>query len=181
MHFFLGALRVNSLPTCFLSSAFFFQNQLFRKILSGIQPERQTVSIKIRPDILSGLIWVQTVCNGYQLTTQVGKEMFHLSTHNTTLPYLQSTVSQQCFLINHKLAFNLLVMVFWWIDINMIYVIKFQKLLSLCSQMLVIRAGIHKTFDGIANRENPDQTASSSLIQVCAVCIAPFLQLEFLF
>ena len=26
-------------------------------------------------DILSGLIWIQTVCNGYQQTTLVGKEL----------------------------------------------------------------------------------------------------------
>ena len=31
----------------------------------------QTVWIQIRPDILSGLIWVQTVCRGYQQTTKV--------------------------------------------------------------------------------------------------------------
>ena len=31
----------------------------------------QTVWIKIRPNILSGLIWVQTVCKGYQQTTKV--------------------------------------------------------------------------------------------------------------
>ena len=44
---------------CFLSSAdFIFQNQLFRKILSGIPSEYQTVWIQIMPDILSGLIWV---------------------------------------------------------------------------------------------------------------------------
>ena len=57
MHFFLGALRVkHAQPSCaallfaywvifhaFLSSADFFQNQLFRKILAGIQSENQTV------------------------------------------------------------------------------------------------------------------------------------------
>ena len=38
----------------------------------------QTVWIQIRPDILSGLIWVQTVCKGYQQMTKVteaGKEL----------------------------------------------------------------------------------------------------------
>ena len=53
----------------FLSSADFFENQLFRNILSGIPSECQTVWIQIRPDILSGLIWVQTVCKGYQQMT----------------------------------------------------------------------------------------------------------------
>ena len=38
----------------------------------------QTVWIQIRPDILSGLIWVQTVCKGYQQTKKsplAGKEL----------------------------------------------------------------------------------------------------------
>ena len=52
-----------------LSSADFFQNQLFRKITSGIPSECQTDWIQIRPDIMSGLIWVQTVCKSYQQTT----------------------------------------------------------------------------------------------------------------
>ena len=60
----------------FLSSAiFFFQNQLFRKILSGIPSECQRVWIQIRPNILSGLVWIQTVCKGYQQTTPVDKEL----------------------------------------------------------------------------------------------------------
>ena len=61
----------------FLSSAdFFFQNQIFRKILSGIPFECQTDWIQIRPDILSGLIWVQSVCKGYHQTTFFSKLTF---------------------------------------------------------------------------------------------------------
>ena len=61
--------------SCFLSSAvFFFQNQLFRKILSGISSDCQSVWIQIRSEVLSGLIWVQTVCKGYQKTALAGKE-----------------------------------------------------------------------------------------------------------
>ena len=41
-----------------LSADFFFQNQLFRKILSGIPSECQTVWTQIRPDILLVLICV---------------------------------------------------------------------------------------------------------------------------
>ena len=52
-----------------------FLNQLFRKILSGIPSECQTDWIQIRPDILSGLIWVHSVCNGYDQTTVVDKEL----------------------------------------------------------------------------------------------------------
>ena len=53
----------------FLSSSVvvvFLQNQLYQKILSGLQSECQTVWILIRPDIMSGLIWVQTVSLNYR-------------------------------------------------------------------------------------------------------------------
>ena len=55
----------------FLSFADFFQNKPFQKILSGIRvpPVCLTVWIQIRPDVLSGLIWVQTVFKCYQQTT----------------------------------------------------------------------------------------------------------------
>ena len=74
----VGALRVNSLPTgsfcTFLSSADFFQNQLFFKN-SFSNSIRVSISlIQIRPDILPGLIWVQTICKGHQQTTLVGTE-----------------------------------------------------------------------------------------------------------
>ena len=62
----------------FLSSVDVFQNQYFQDIISGIPPGCQTVLIQIRPNILSGLIWVQTVCNGYQPTTLGGKEITYL-------------------------------------------------------------------------------------------------------
>ena len=39
--------------------------------------ERQADWIQIRPDVLSGLIWFQTVCKGYQQTTLVGKEFIN--------------------------------------------------------------------------------------------------------
>ena len=57
----------------FLSSADFFSKSTFRKILSEIPFEYQTVWIQIRPDIWSGLIWVQTVCKGYQQMTLGGR------------------------------------------------------------------------------------------------------------
>ena len=64
----------------FLSSADFFQNKLFEKILSGIPSECQTVWTLIRPDVLSDLIWVQIVCQGYQQTTLVDKELILYAT-----------------------------------------------------------------------------------------------------
>ena len=55
----------------FLSSADFEKNQLFWKDLSGIPSECQTDWIQIRPNVLSGLIWVQTVCKSYQHFTKI--------------------------------------------------------------------------------------------------------------
>ena len=54
---------------------FFFQIKLFGNILSGILSECQTVWTQIRPDDSSGLIWVQTVCQDYQQTTLVDKDL----------------------------------------------------------------------------------------------------------
>ena len=51
---------------------FFFKINFFEKNIPGISPECQTVWIQVRPDILSGLIWAATVCNGNQQTTLVG-------------------------------------------------------------------------------------------------------------
>ena len=53
------------------SSADFFQSKLFQIILSGTPSEYQNVWTKIRTDILSVLIWVQTVCKDHQQTTKV--------------------------------------------------------------------------------------------------------------
>ena len=67
----LYVVSTKSLPSYFLSPADFFQNQLFGKIISGIPSECQTDWVQIRPDILSGLIWVQSVCKGYEQMTIV--------------------------------------------------------------------------------------------------------------
>ena len=50
---------------------YFFSSKLLFKNLSGTLSERQTVWIQIRTNILSVLIWVQTVCKGYQQMTKV--------------------------------------------------------------------------------------------------------------
>ena len=76
-----GLLRILTLCllgnfSCFfLSSANIFQKLLFWKILSGIPSECQAIWNQIRPDVLSGLIWVQTVCKGCQRTTLASKEL----------------------------------------------------------------------------------------------------------
>ena len=55
----------------FLSSVnFFFKLTVSKKNLAGIPSECQTVWIVLSSNT-SGLIWVQTICKGYQQTTKV--------------------------------------------------------------------------------------------------------------
>ena len=79
----------------------FFQNQLQE------YHQCQTVWIQIRPDMWSGLIWIQTICKGYQQTTLGGKELKRNSEKynrsygpclrlSTTLTYTHM-VGEQCF------------------------------------------------------------------------------------
>ena len=62
----------------------FFERKYF-DFFQEYHPESQTVWIQIRPDVLLGLIWVQTVCKGYQHTKPVGEVLifsaFCLRTH----------------------------------------------------------------------------------------------------
>ena len=46
---------------------------VFEKYFLGYHLSGQTVWIQIRTDTFLGLTWVQTVCNGYQQSTLVGK------------------------------------------------------------------------------------------------------------
>ena len=47
-----------------------FKINFFEKLSQESVPsECQTVWAQIRPDVLSGLIWVQTICKGYQQKT----------------------------------------------------------------------------------------------------------------
>ena len=57
--------------SCLLLSSDFFQNYLYKKIISETVSECQTVCIQIRADILSALIWVQTVYIGQKQATKV--------------------------------------------------------------------------------------------------------------
>ena len=77
----------------FLSSADFFQNQLVRKILSGIPSECQIVWIQIRPDILLGLIWVQSICKSYQQTTLGDKEL-NTQSHSSMFFHINEPVHE---------------------------------------------------------------------------------------
>ena len=53
----------------FFLSADLFQNYFFKKFFQE-HYQSQAVWIQIKTDILSVLIWVQTVCKGYQLMTK---------------------------------------------------------------------------------------------------------------
>ena len=66
----LSSLHTEKFCMLFSPSADFFQ-----KFLSGILYMSSNSWIQIRTDILSVLIWVQTVCKNYQQTTLVGKEL----------------------------------------------------------------------------------------------------------
>ena len=50
----------------------YFKIIFFQKILSRTPSECLTVWYQINPNILSRLIWIQTVCKSYQQTTPVG-------------------------------------------------------------------------------------------------------------
>ena len=89
---------------CFIVVCWFFSKSTFFKILSGIPSECQTVRIHIRPDVLPGLIWVQTVCNGYQQKTLVGKELI-LEIFNDS-----STVADNQFVLSTFLMLYLIVL-----------------------------------------------------------------------
>ena len=56
----------------YLWSADFFKINFLKNYFRKFH-QCQTVWILIRPDVLSGLIWVQTVCKGYQQTTLEGR------------------------------------------------------------------------------------------------------------
>ena len=63
----------------------FFKTNFLQKILSGIPSEDEKDWIQIRSNILLGLIWVQSVCKGYEQMTLVGNELtlaFIMERHN---------------------------------------------------------------------------------------------------
>ena len=76
-----------------LSSAAFFQNHFSQKILSGTPSECQMVWTQIRTDILSVLIWVQTVCSGYQQMTKVAASRDRV---NLTINTIFDLISARC-------------------------------------------------------------------------------------
>ena len=80
----------------------FFQNQRLRKMFSGIPPECQTDWIKIRPDCMSGLILIQSVCKRIRQTTLVGKQA------NSSTKWYPSSISfaMVCYFCHIKSEFS---------------------------------------------------------------------------
>ena len=77
-------MNFNTLPPWnffMLFCADFFSKSTFQKIILGIPSECQTDWIHIRPNILSGLVWVQTVWKGYQQMKLESKELSSFFTH----------------------------------------------------------------------------------------------------
>ena len=68
---YLTLCMLGNLSCCCCCLLTFFKINFFQKKISGTLSECQMVCIQIRTDILSVLIWVQTVCKGYQQTTKV--------------------------------------------------------------------------------------------------------------
>ena len=60
------------------------------KQTKAIPSECQTVWIQIRPNVLSGLIWVQSVCKSYQQTALGGTLHADLSSKARGLKFCQS-------------------------------------------------------------------------------------------
>ena len=90
-----------------LSSADFFQNQLFQNILSGTLSECQAVWIQIRTDTLSVLIWVQIVCKSYQqMTSCLNLVMLNLH-FNRLLNPSATTINQVCCFVKITQSFLL--------------------------------------------------------------------------
>ena len=77
-----------------LPSAFFFKINFFKRLFHENQPSAKpevslvTLFPKVKQmdpdqaDILSDLIWVQTVCKGHQQTTLLGKELISESMYS---------------------------------------------------------------------------------------------------
>ena len=71
-------MKFSNAPIWEIVKAFLLSaDTFFKKILSGLLSDSQTDWIQIMPDILSGLILVQSVCKGYEQTTLEGNELRH--------------------------------------------------------------------------------------------------------
>ena len=83
--FFLTSWLLSLFTYMFFVVCWFSSKSTFSKIKSGIPSEYQTVWTPIKPDVLSGLIWVQLFAS-YQQTTLVGKELTWIHCEAYVLP-----------------------------------------------------------------------------------------------
>ena len=65
-------MQLDNLSSYYFRLLTFFQIIIFFNSFGKTFSECQTVQIQIKTDILSVLIWVQTVCKGYQQATIEG-------------------------------------------------------------------------------------------------------------
>ena len=77
------------LTLCNAGLIFIFRLLNFSRL--KLSSECQTVWIQTKSNVLSGLIWVQTVCKGYQQTKLAGKELIVINTFKTTFFIVKST------------------------------------------------------------------------------------------
>ena len=69
--------RMLGIFSCFCRVLTFLKINFFKKITTGTLSMCQTAWIQIGPDVLSGLIWVQTVWKGYQQRS--ADDILHMS------------------------------------------------------------------------------------------------------
>ena len=77
----------------------------FQNVLEGYHLNKcQTVRIQIRPDFLSDLIWVQTVCKGYQQSTKIVPIRTHLlqTAHMKQAKTFQVIAHEMCLFFCHQ-------------------------------------------------------------------------------
>ena len=79
---------------CFLSSAdFFFKINFFENYFQEYHQSVKKAWTQIRPEVLSGLIWVKTVCKGYHQMTLVSISPPHKREFNVNFTILQADLT----------------------------------------------------------------------------------------
>ena len=139
-----SALGFQILLLLFLHSLIVCHILLFECWIFSIPSRCQTVWIQIRPDVFSGLIWIHSVCKGYQQMTKVATSWQGVK-HRTTSWYyfLAKTLAKVNFIWLKLFPFGLSV------DFNKIWARvspdKCIKLLwNTASQTLIISYLIYK-------------------------------------
>ena len=75
---------------------FFFSKSTFSEISFRNTFRVSTVWIQIKPDVLSGLIWTQTICKFYQQTTLEDEESMSLGNKEVPRPYFAIALMEEC-------------------------------------------------------------------------------------